>query len=73
MQEVAMTIAHNDPVIEAWVNAAGWAALWPVSLFTAWVLFACPAGRSHHAGKHRHHDLEVPEPVGHAREQDLFA
>lgn len=69
-----MTIARNAAVPDAWAEAVTWAALWPVSLFTAWVLLDCPAGRPHHASrKQGHRDLAVPEPIAHASEQDLFA
>lgn len=69
-----MTIARDAAVTGAWVEAATWAALWPMSFFTAWVLFDCPSGRPHRASrKHRHLDLAVPDPIAHAGEQDLFA
>lgn len=69
-----MTIARERALTNAWVEVATWAALWPISFFTAWVLLDCPAGRPHHPSrKHRHHDLAVPDPIAHAGEQDLFA
>ncbi|MCX8475485.1 MAG: hypothetical protein MT490_06770 [Sphingomonas sp.] len=69
-----MATERDAAVTDAWVEAAEWAALWPVSVFTAWVLIDCPAGRPHRrAHKRRHHDLAVPEPIERAGEHDLFA
>lgn len=69
-----MAMERAAAAADPWIEAAEWATLWPVSIFTAWVLLDCPAGRPHRRARERRHaDLAVPEPIESAGEHDLFA